>query len=115
MAVINNKAGTILMSDKFLAELIGRSVEQCYGVVGMASMNASDGWAELLHREHYEKGIQVTSNEETIEIDLFIIVQYGVSLVAVTQSLIENIKYTIENMTSLKVSAVNVHIEGIRV
>ena len=115
MATLTNEMGTIQISDDVIAKIAGRSAEGCYGIVGMAAKKASDGLVELLNRENFTRGIRVSSSGEELIIDMYVIVEYGISIFAVSSSAIDTVKYNVENQTGLKVSKVNVTVEGIRV
>ena len=82
-----------------------RIVSLMYGVVGMASQQKmADGIAELLGRDNLKRGVKIYTNEDhSLRIDLFIIVQYGISIVASSNSIIETVKYSLEKATGLVV------------
>ncbi len=115
MGGIINKLGTISISNEVIAVIAGHTVEQCYGIVGMASKSATDGISQLLNLENYSKGIKVKSIKNEVVIDLFVKVIYGVSINAVAQTAIDTIKYNVEKVTGLKVKKVNITIESVKV
>lgn len=115
MATIVNEKGSISISSDVIAAIVGISAEQCYGIVGMSAKTTGDGIARLLHLDSYHKGIKVYMKEEIIDIDMFVIVEYGVSINAVAQSAKETIKYNVEKFTGLKVGKVNVSVQGVRI
>lgn len=110
-----NDKGAIVMSSSVIAKIAGTATSLCYGVVGMAYKNKSDGLASLLKGESITKGISVTTDENKIRIDLHIIVEYGVNIKVICDSIINNVRYAVESMTGFKVGHVTVNIEGIRV
>ena len=115
MATIVNEKGRITISSDVIATIVGISAEQCYGIVGMSLKSAGDGIAKLLHLDSYHKGIKVHMKDDKIDIDMFVIVEYGVSINAVAQSAKETIKYNVEKFTGLKVDKVNVSVQGVRI
>ena len=115
MATIVNEKGSISISPDVIATIVGISAEQCYGIVGMSLKSAGDGIAKLLHLDNYHKGIKVNIKDDIIDIDMFVIVEYGESINAVAQSAKETIKYNVEKFTGLKVGKVNVSIQGVRI
>lgn len=115
MATIVNDKGSISISSDVIATIVGISAEQCYGLVGMSAKSAGDGIARLLHLENYHKGIKVNMKTDIVDIDMFVIVEYGVSINAVAQSVKETIKYNVEKFTGLKVGKVNVSVQGVRI
>ena len=75
-----------------------------------------DRLVHLLKKESLTKGIQVgISDENHITIDFHIIVAYGVSISAVTENLISNVKYRVEEFSGMPVDKINIYIEGVRV
>ena len=110
-----NERGAIVMSNTVIAHIAGMVATGCYGVVGMAYRNAGDTMASLLKWDTITKGIKVTTEEDTISIDLHIIVEYGVNIKVISDSIISNVRYNVESMTGCKVAKVTVNVEGIRV
>lgn len=75
-----------------------------------------DGLVHLLKRESFTRGIQVNiSDENHISLNFHIIVSYGVSISAVTENLISNVQYKVEEFSGMPVDKINVYIEGVRV
>ena len=73
--------GNISVSEEALASLAGGVITECYGVVGMASKKVlRDGWSEILKKDNYAKGVVVRTTDKGIEIDLYIIVSFGVKI-----------------------------------
>lgn len=112
---MNTGYGNVHVDEDVIAKYAGSSAVECFGVVGMASVSVKDGIAKLLKRENLKHGVFVTISENnTITIDLHVIVSYGVSISAVASNLIENVKYKVEEFSGLKVDKINVLIEGMR-
>ena len=112
---ISNDLGLITISEDVLLKVAGYAALECYGIVAMSSKRAKDGFVEWLGRENLTKGVQVNITDDGIDIDLFIIVEYGISISAVAASIIETVKYKVEHLTGIMVSRVNVCVEDIRV
>ena len=112
---ISNDLGLITISEDVLLKLAGYAALECYGIVAMSSKRAKDGFVEWLGKENLTKGVQVNITEAGIDIDLFIIVEYGISIVEVCNIIKSQVCYKIENMTGAKVRRVNISVEGIRV
>ena len=114
-AVLETKAGLITYTDEYIATLAGIAATECYGVVGMASQKMTDGIVTLLKGENLKRGIKVnTDKSNALTIDLFVIVEYGISIGAAAQSMIETVRYHVEKATGLNVKEVNVNISGVR-
>ena len=112
---ISNDLGLITISEDVLLKVAGYAALECYGIVAMSSKRAKDGFVEWLGKENLTKGVQVNITEAGIDIDLFIIVEYGISIVEVCNIIKSQVCYKIENMTGAKVRRVNISVEGIGV
>lgn len=112
---LNNKYGNIDIDDNVLATIAGMSAMECYGLVGMSTKGATDGLVELLRKEHLTKGVKIHTDNKFINIDLYIVVQFGTKISVVANNIIEKVKYNIEDLTGLKVDKVNIHVQGVRV
>ncbi len=113
--MIKSDLGEVYVDNNVIASIAGAVATKCYGVVGMASKNKKDGIVSLLKMENISKGIRVTTEENGIVIDMGIIVEYGVNINAICDSIINNVKYKLEHNTGLKVNKINVHVESVRV
>lgn len=112
---ITSKLGEISITPEVIAAYAGTTAIECFGIVGMAKVSVADGLVKLLKRESLAKGINVMIEDNEILLDFHVIVAYGVSIRAVTDNLIENVKYKLEDCTGMKVRQVNVFVEGVRV
>jgi uncharacterized alkaline shock family protein YloU len=106
--------GTISISPKAIATIVSHAAVQSYGVVGMASKNIVDGIAHALAYDP-SHGVEVNSGEDEIRIDLYIIVEYGTRISSVATSVANAVRYQVERALGMPVSAVNVHVQGLRV
>ena len=112
---IKNDIGTIYISEDVMLKVVGYAALECYGIVAMSSKRAKDGIVEWLGRENLSKGVQLRAVEDMIDVDLYIIVEYGISVTAVCAAIKEVVKYKLESMTGVKVRNVNITVEGIRI
>ena len=112
---INNDLGQITISEDVLLKVAGYAALDCYGIVGMASKRSTDGIVQLMGRENLGRGVKIRTNGDKLDIDLFIIVEYGISISAVAAAIIETVKYKVEHLTGVSVGRVNVCVEDIRV
>ena len=112
---ISQSLGVVNVSPNAVAMVAGIAAMQCFGVVGMASRNIHDGISELLTgKDNLTKGIEIVIEEETVAVDLYIIVEYGVRIKEVARNVIQNVKYAIETQLGLQISYVNVIVQGVR-
>lgn len=113
-AKIETERGLIVIEDEVIARTAGLVALDCYGVVGMASINMKDGLVQLLLGENLTKGIKVSTGNEQVAIEFHIIVEYGTNISAIADNLISTVTYKLKDMLGLQVANVSVYVEGIR-
>ena len=107
--------GKILLADELVATMAGIATTECYGIVGMAGAAFKDGIAELLGRETLSKGVVVSMGEESLDIDLYVVVGYGTRISEIARNVTDKVRYVVESATGLKVSGVHIHVQGVKV
>ena len=108
--------GIITIDPEVIAKYAGTVAVECFGIVGMAAVNMKDGLVHLLKKESLTRGIKVRISEDNhVSLSFHIIVAYGVSISAVTDNLISNVKYRVEEFSGMPVDKINIYIEGVRV
>ena len=112
---VRNEYGTIYIAEDVMMKVVGYAALECYGIVAMSSKRATDGIVEWLGRENLTKGIQIRNVGDMLDVELFIIVEYGISISEVCRTIIETVRYKLESMTGVQVRGVNISVEGIRV
>ena len=111
-----NEQGSVNVSTSVYTDIAGTAASNCFGVKGMAARSVKDGVYHLLRVESMGKGVRVEFHEdETISIDLHIMVDNGVNLTAVGNSIISEVRYVVEKSTGTKVRAVNVYIDSMMI
>jgi uncharacterized alkaline shock family protein YloU len=105
--------GTIEVSPRVVASIVGHAANECYGVVGMAARGLRDGLAERLNRDTVHRGVEVEVREGGLVIELYIIAQYGTRISEVAYNLMSAVKYELEKTLGIEVLAVNVNVQGI--
>jgi uncharacterized alkaline shock family protein YloU len=111
---LDSELGQIEINPEVIASYAGSVAVECFGIVGMAAVSMKDGLVKLLRRESLTKGIEVSINNNCITIDFHVIVAYGVSIHAVADNLMENVKYKVEEFTGMRVEKINILVEGVR-
>ena len=117
---IRNEIGTIFISEEVMLRVVGYAALECYGIVAMSSKRATDGLVEWLGRESLAKGVQIRQvhtegQADMLDVDLFVIVEYGVSIAEVCKTIVDIVRYKLESMTGIQVRKINVTVEGVRV
>ena len=107
--------GEICISNEVFTNITGAAATNCYGVKGMAVRSATDGLVHLLKRESMSKGVKVYYNEDSsVSIELHIIVENGVNLVAVCRSIMSEVRYVVSKTTGIAVKSVDVCVDSMR-
>ncbi len=108
--------GEIRISNEVFTNITGAAATNCYGVKGMAVRSATDGLVHLLKRESMGKGVKVYYNEDnSVSIELHIVVENGVNLVAVCRSIMSEVRYVVSKTTGCTVKSVDVCVDSMRV
>lgn len=112
----NSKYGVIEINKNTIAQIAHQSAMESYGLVGFGYKTKTNGIVEILKGENISKGVSVTELEDgTLEIELYVIVQYGTNIQTVAQNIVSKVKYNIEKFTDIKVSKINVNVQSVRV
>ena len=112
----NNEKGTVAVSTGVYTDIAGTAASNCYGVKGMAARSVTDGVYHLLRKESMAKGVRVVFHEdESISVDLHIMVDSGVNLNAVGESIISRVRYEVAKYSGTEVRAVNVYIDSMMI
>ena len=113
MVKVQADKGEISVNSSVYTNIVGMAASNCFGVKGMAVRSMTDGLVHLLRKEAMSKGVLVTFyDDNTISIDLHIIVDHGVNLRAVGDSIISEVRYVVEKTTGTQVRQVNVYIDS---
>ena len=103
--------GRITISNEAVAQIVGHTAAECYGVVGMASRGRLP---RVLARDRLTQGITVGREGRGVRVDVYVIVEYGLNLAEVASTVRNRVAYEVERLTGLEVTAVEVHIEDVR-
>jgi uncharacterized alkaline shock family protein YloU len=109
-----NTIGSIFIAHRAIASVAYYSALTSYGVVGFAAKNFAEGLTQAIVKDP-TLGVEVHQLPGGVVIDLYLIVEYGVRIKEVAASVAESVKYQVEKVTGMVISAVNVHIRGLRV
>ena len=102
---METELGSILIDTDVIATYAGSVAVECFGIVGMV---------RLLKKDSLKNGIQVTVEDNKISLDFHVIVAYGVSISAVADNLINNVKYKVEAFTGMEIDKIDIYVEGVR-
>lgn len=105
--------GKVNISDDVVASIAGIAASEIDGVYSMSGGVASGIAEKLGAKKSPQKGVKVDVKPEGAAIDLYVIVEFGVRIPELAWSIQENVKNSVETMTGIDVTCVNVHIEGV--
>lgn len=105
--------GMIDISTTAVATIASQAINQCYGVVGMANKSLVNGIAKLLSRDS-RKGLEIKIEQDAIKIDVYVVVEYGVNIRTVAESIQHTVRFHVEKSLDLPVTEVNVFVQGLR-
>lgn len=109
-----NPLGNIYISHRAIATIAYQSALESYGVVGLAAKNLAEDLVQVIVRDP-TLGVEIQYNSGKMQINLYIIVEYGTRIASVATSVAETVKFRVENVTGLDVDRVNVNIRGLRI
>ena len=115
MIGFSNDNGQVSYSEEVVAKIVGLSTMECYGVVGMVSKSATEGLWELMRIENLSKGVKITSKNNELSINLYVMIEYGTKISVIANNIIQKVRYNVENYTGLKVSTITVNVQAVRV
>ena len=111
---MNTHLGTITIDKEVVSQYAGSVAVECFGIIGMAGVNVADGLVKLLKKDSITRGIVVKLENNKLVLDFHVIVAYGVSILAVSDNLMSNVKYKVEEFTGIDVARINDYVEGVR-
>jgi len=115
MIAYETRIGKIEISETYLSKLIGHEVTSCFGVVGMVPSNSKQKIFKILsNKDSVDTGIRISGNGETIDVELHIVVTYGMNINAIAASITEKVKYVVKEATDINVDRVVVKVDGIK-
>ncbi|MBA4508872.1 Asp23/Gls24 family envelope stress response protein [Clostridium sporogenes] len=107
--------GIVKISDEVVGVIAGLAATEIKGIVGMSS-GVVGGITQILKgKKNISKGVKVNVGEESATIDLYVVVEYGVKIPEVAQKVQEDVKRSVETMTGLTVSSVNIHVQNVMI
>jgi len=114
MSEKNNPNGNIFISHQAIASVACQSALSSYGVVGLAPKNLVEGLANVILKDP-TLGVDVKYDGDQVDLDLYIIIEYGTRIKSVASTVAHQVHYQIEHTIGLPVRNVNVHVRGLRI
>ncbi len=114
-AVCDETMGDICISDEVVANVAVIAAGEVEGVSSIVGCGKPNELKNMVGIKSHTKDLRVEVCEKTVSVDMAIVVKYGYSLPTVGKAVQERVTSSIENMTGLEVSDVNVRIAGVDV
>ncbi len=107
--------GKLHVANDVLADMVGHAAMECYGVVGMVAPNAADGIAKILPESRLRRGIVLESTDTGVRVDLYVVIEYGTNINAVSQNLKDAVSFALKEQARVPVDAIEVHVQDVKV
>ena len=107
--------GKLHVANDVLADMVGHAAMECYGVVGMVAPNAADGISKILPVSRLRRGITLTPTDSGIHVDLYVVIEYGMNINAVSQNLIDTVSFVLKEQARVPVDGIDVHVMDVKV
>lgn len=109
-----NDTGSLKISEDVLAAIAGNATREIKGVAGLSLRPAQDGF-KVFHKKNQDKAIKLEIKDGEAVIDIFVSLYNGVRIPDTSELIQARVKETVQNMTGITVSKVNVHISGLKI
>ena len=109
----DTRLGKIEITPEAVANLVSQVVLECYGVVGLAGK--SSGLEKLITWRLPHRGVEINFVDDSVTVNLYVIMEYGVRISEVAHNLIERVKFSIEKTLGVPVAQVNVYVQDLRI
>ncbi|MEM1483279.1 Asp23/Gls24 family envelope stress response protein [Oscillospiraceae bacterium PP1C4] len=111
---MENQFGTIEISQEYFSNLVGKAASECFGVAGMINSPTQGIRSAIAGRDTPDKGVHVRNSGGGLVIDLHIVVVYGMNISAIVKSIVNKVRYTVEQATNFDVAKVNVFVDAMK-
>ncbi len=108
----DGQLGTVQIADEVVATIAGLAATEVEGVASMAG-NITNELIGKLGVKNLSKGVKIQVSEKNVDVDLALNIEYGYSIMKVSEKVQERVKSAIVNMTGLEVSVVNIRIVNV--
>lgn len=105
--------GKVEIAPEVIEVIAGIAATEVDGLFAMRG-NFATGVVERFGKKSHSKGVKVELNETGVLIDLYVVLNFGVSIPQVAEKLQSNIRQTLKNMTALEIDEINIHVVGIQ-
>ena len=101
--------------NKISEEIIRRTAAKAaLGVPGVSRLSYTDNLTKMLYgKDSAGTGVKISSSDDEVTIDIFVIVDFGVKIPQVAWEIQNAVKSSVRDMTKIVPNAVNIHVQGV--
>lgn len=110
---VQDEMGDIKVADEVLSIVAGLAASEVSGVYAMSG-GIREGLTDMLGKQNFSKGIKVETEGHSVRVEVHVIITYGYNIPDVAIKLQEKVKEAVEAMTGFEVTAVDIHVEGVK-
>lgn len=111
----SNELGDITVEKEVVETIAGMAAMDCYGLVGMVAQNIQSGISNILGLDSIRKGVEVSNTDEGLNVEVYVIVGYGIKISEVAWNVMQKVRYELEKNAGIPVANVNVNIKGVKI
>ena len=104
--------GEVRLAPEVIEVIIGIAASQVDGVYSMRG-SIANSFSELLGRQIRGKGVKVNKDEDQLKVDVYVFLNYGVSVPKVAAQIQEKVRQQVLFMTGIEILGVDVHVQGV--
>ena len=108
--IATTERGRIAIAPAAVAQIVGAAAAESYGVVALAGR----GRLSKLVPWGIRKGVDVGLRDDGLVVELRVVVEHGVRLAEVAETVRSRVQYELERMVGLPIASLEVHIDGVR-
>lgn len=113
MLLFENKNGNIIIDDAVITQIVASVANECFGVAGMTAKNISEEFWGLFKKDSKDRGVNVYCTDNKLNIELHIMVTYGINIPAITESIIHKVEYSVQQILDIKPASVKVYVDAV--
>lgn len=113
MLQIDNSIGKVFYSNELIKGIIAMSAMECSGVVSLANCNVKDGVCDV-SKSNINNGVKISFHGEKLNVDVFVIVKYGIKVSIIANEVIKKIKSNLESSIGIHINSITVNVQGVK-
>ncbi|MCI5683455.1 MAG: Asp23/Gls24 family envelope stress response protein [Eubacteriales bacterium] len=113
MLLFENEKGKVVIDDAVIAQIVANAANECFGVAGMAAKNLGEEFLGFFKRDSKDRGVRISCSDNKLNIEMHIVVTYGINIPAICDSIIHKVVYTVEQALDIKVDDIKVFVDAV--